>query len=191
MSMNMDERGRNTDRDAVEEPDEFGGFDDYGDEDVSGGGQSHLLRASVWLLSIFIILILIAIPVLRAIDASNNAGDRDDALQAAREYVADQFATDSLGERATRAASQWTRPSLHDEVAEIVGFLRASDPELVMSSEVSHAPVSCASSEPPGAACFQAWLRQPNGPEIIRIEFAVAIFDGAATVVSLRRIAAI
>jgi len=198
--MNIDERTRDEQLNEQNESDDLGERDqitelDDDEFDDDDRGASQLFRVSVWLVSIVIVLVLIGIPVLGAIDTSRSEGDgrrdRESAMRAERAFVADQFVTAALAERAQRAASEWTRPSLHDDVDALVGFLNAREPGRLLNSEATLAPVACSTADPPGADCFQAWLRQPNGPEIVRIEFAVAIFNGEATVVTLRRIAAI
>jgi hypothetical protein len=172
-------------------PDRFRAFEplegeDESEDDDAGMSDKRLLRASVWLLTIFLVVIMIGIPVLRALETRDN--DPDTAIRAARAYVADRFTVDVLTDRSVRAAVQWARPSLHQQVEEIVRSLQASDPDRITGAEASHAPVACTPADPPQAECYQSWLRQPGQPEIIRIEFAVAIYDGQATVVALREV---
>jgi hypothetical protein len=184
----MNGSARDDHRNAQSSGDASDPFDEF--DDRESAVSQRLVRALIVAVSILIAVILLGIPIIRIIDAGGDR-DRESAIREAREYVADQFTTATLDARSARAARQWTRPSLHELVEQIVGFLQASDPNIISGSEAAHAPVSCSPADPPQAECFQSWLRRPGEPDIIRIEFAVAIYGGAATVVTLRRIRAV
>jgi hypothetical protein len=160
----------------------------YDNIDDDQDGDRRFLRIAVWTLSAFVVLIMVGLPVLRAIEL----GDDDDPEAAARDaraFVAERFAESALERRSTRLAARWTLPELREQVDDVVGYLQVQPEAVLDGTEAFAARAGCAPGTRPSRECFHVWLRRPGGPEVVRMWIMVGIEDGEATVVALERIA--
>src|SRR5690349_12561798 len=83
----------------------------------------RLLRPLVWLLTIFIVVALLMLPIMRAISVERGQ-DNGSAARDARAYVAIQFARAVLERRSTRLAEGWARAGLHADIDAVVGEMQ-------------------------------------------------------------------
>jgi hypothetical protein len=147
-------------------------------------GERRWLRPAVWLLTIFIVVVLLALPILRAISVDRRQ-DNASAARDARAYVATQFAEAVLEHRSTRLAEAWARNGLHADIDAVVAELQLRDSAELEGAAASTYRASCPGAEAVGAAndCFMAQLTQPGGTVVATLRFTVSIVDGRATVV--------
>lgn len=156
------------------------------DDDGGSPAREALLRPVVWLLTIFIVLVLLALPVMRAL----TAGRSDNPTAAARDaraYVATQFSEAALERRSTRLAAEWALGELRGQIDIVVADLQLRDAAEVEGAKatVERAPCRAGAAPQPDTECFRARLSRPDGALVTSIRFAVAIVDGRATVVAV------
>lgn len=179
------------------EDDDGADVDDHGItyvniDDEEAARSRPWLRTSVWLLSIFILIVFVTLPLLRIfVWADDGPSDHDTAARDARSFVATQFTTDALEARSVSAAQRWVQPELAETVDQIVGRLQATSPALIAGSHARVARAACREPAPNNAECFHAWLARAGQPEIIRVELVIGIVDGTATIIDLQTVASI
>ena len=171
-----------TDDPAIEDPwavdyENIDELDEYGERRRGRG------CAWFWLVSFVLGIVLVSLPVLRALPSSEEDADPQEAARDARHYVAQQFTADALERRSTSRAARWAAPALYQQVDAVVGFLQTRDPAQLAGTEASVA--SCGARADADGECFHAWLSSPGQPEVIRVRFDVAIIDGRARIVRL------
>lgn len=142
----------------------------------------RLLRPIVWIISLFVVIVLIGIPLIRLIDYSR---DQTPALAAeeARNHVAVQFAMAALGRRSTHQAEQWAIPGLHDSIDAVVLDLQLRDAAELADTTLRVTTIPCVAVSDPTAECYRARLVAPSGRVVSEVELTVAIVDGKAQVV--------
>ena len=162
-------------------------------DDEEAARSRPWLRTSVWLLSIFILIVFVSLPLLRIVSWADDrdSNDHDAAARDARSFVATRFTADALEARSVSAAQRWVQPELATTVEDIVGRLQATPTEMIADSHARVARAACREPAPDNAECFHAWLARPGQPEIIRVELVIGIVDGTATVIGLRTVASI
>jgi hypothetical protein len=149
-------------------------------------GERRWLRPAVWLLTIFIVVVLLALPILRAISVDRGQ-DNASAARDARAFVATQFADAVLERRSTRLAEEWAREGLHADIDAVVGELQLRDAAELEGANAATFRASCPGAEAVGASneCFLAQLTRPDGAVVATLRFTVSIVDGRATVVAV------
>ena len=159
-------------------------------EDEQARRQQRRWRIIVAVVSTILIVSLVAIPVMNVIDiASEN--DPDEARRNASAFVARQFAGAVLQDRSMSGSTRWAIVSLREDVEALVGSLQARDSAELEGAEPALARRSCSRAVPDDAACFEAWLQRPDGADLLRITFTVAIVNGEARVIDVDRLDAI
>jgi hypothetical protein len=146
------------------------------------------LRVVVWIVSAFVLVVLIALPVARVLMAGDGGTDRDDAARDARQFVADRFAEDAFERRASDAAARWALPELRDDVDDLVGELQSRPSVDLAGAAASTANVGCSVPVGQDAECFHAWLRKPGTAELVRVRLVIDIVNGQATIVDIERV---
>lgn len=155
------------------------------DADEEPDKPERLVRPIVWIISFFVVVVLIGIPVMRAVNYSR-AQDPERAAGEARAHVAGQFALAALERRSTRQAEQWAVSGLHESIDAVVYDLQLRESAELADATVHVTRESCAAtSGDPTAECFLARLVRPDGRVVTRVNFTVAIVDGRARVVSV------
>jgi hypothetical protein len=151
-----------------------------------GKRDDRLTRPIVWLISLFVVIVLIGIPIVRAINYSRSQSPEKAAAEA-RAYVAGQFAGAVLEHRSTSLAEEWAIPGLHDDIDRVVGDLQVRDAAELAGATARVVHVSCSGVVVGGssAECFSGSLIRPDGHVVTRMDFVVAIFDGKARVVQV------
>lgn len=181
------------------------GDDEYGDGHGESHGVSYVniddaeaarsrpwIRTSVWLLSIFILITFVSLPLVRIfIWADDGPSDHDSAARDARSFVATRFTADALEARSVSLAQRWVQPELAETVEQIVGRLQATAPDLIAGSTARVARAACREPAPNNAECFHAWLARAGQPELIRVELVIGIIDGTATIIGLQTVASV
>lgn len=162
--------------------------DDIADVDERPGGE-RFIKPTVWIISLFIVAVMIGIPVIRAVNYSRNQNP-ERAASEARIHVATNFAIDILERRSTRLAERWAIGGLHDPIDALVYDLQLRDAAELAGATSRVVRTSCNGlSADRTAECFHARLIRPDGRVVTDFVFAVAIVDGRAQVVRVGTIA--
>ena len=159
-------------------------------EDEQARRQQRRWRIIVAVVSAILIVSLVAIPVMNVIDIAEG-NDPDEARRNASSFVARQFTEAVLEDRSLSGSTRWAVVSLQEDVEALVGSLQARDAVELEGAEPALARRSCSRAVPDGAECFEAWLRRPDGPDLLRITFTIAIVNGEARVIDVNRLDAI
>lgn len=162
--------------------------DDWDDEDVRR--RQRRWKIIVAVVSAILILSLVAIPVLNAIDTARGS-DTQDIPRDASTVVARRFTESVMVDRSVTRSTGWAIVSLRAEIEALVGSLQARDAADLDGADPSLARRSCARSLPDDAECFEAWLRRADGPDLLRISFAVGVVNGEARVIEIARLDAV
>ena len=159
---------------------------DDAEVDDAASADRRWLRPAVWLLTIFIVVVLLALPILRAISVDRGQ-DTASAQRDARAFVATQFASAVLERRSTRLAAVWARDDLRAAVDRAVGEVQLRDSQELIDATAATYRVNCPGGEALGAGneCYRAELTQPDGTPVAQLSFTVSIVDGRALVVAL------
>jgi hypothetical protein len=147
-------------------------------------------RGNRWLpsvllfVSMLVVLVMVAIPILRAVEVGRQTTPERSARDA-RTYVALQFATAVLERRAIGESRSWALPHVHDAVDALVRDLRGRDSADLEGAQASVTRVPCGVAQAPGEECFLASLARPGPILVTRMRFTVGIVDGRAIVVAI------
>lgn len=155
-------------------------------QDATGADQRDPLpRLLLIPIAAIIVAVMIGVPLFRALSWEASPEDsRSQAASEARWQVALLFSQAVLEERSNSFAQRYSVPQIHESVREIITDLRRREATELEDAIAEVSRVECHDTVPDGE-CFLALLARPDEPSVSEMRFAVAIVDGAASVVQI------